>query len=273
MELSLIHSILLTISLSGLASGLIAGLFGVGGGIILVPAIAFTLEYVGYNPLITMHLGVATSLAVIVPTSISSAIAHHRKGMVDYIIIYRLWPSIAIGAIIGAFSAQIFSGDTLRILFSIIAIITSINMMQKLQFVFGSEMPSSKIFNSASGSVIGLLSSMIGIGGGAISIPLMNFFSVPHHRTTGTASALGLVIAFPAAVVFALADTSNLNLPQWSLGMISLPVFFIFIPLTIIGAQIGAKLANMLNELFLRRIFSIFILLMAIRMIYEVINR
>ena len=271
MESSIIFSLVMPIVISGLASGLIAGLFGVGGGIILVPTIVFTLGYLGIDPIITMHLGVATSLAIIIPTALSATFAHHHKGLVDYEIIFRLSPTIVLGAITGAFMAQKFSGDSLRILFCIIAILTSFNMIKKIQFVFGYQMPLSKLFNIISGSLIGLISSMIGIGGGAISIPLMNFFSVPHHRATGTASALGFVIAFPAVVTFAFAGSGNLITPKWSFGLISLPVFFTFIPLTIIGSQLGAKLAHMLNEILLRRIFSVFILFMAIRMIYEVL--
>ena len=266
-----LYPILFPIILTGLASGLIAGLFGVGGGIILVPAIVFALDYIGQSQSITMHMAVATSLAIIIPTSISSIIAHHKNDAVDYKIIFNLSPGIFIFAIFGSFLTQIVSGDTLRLLFASIALISSINMMKKFQFVLGNKMPLNRIFNFFVGSIIGFLSSMIGIGGGAISVPMMNSFSVPHHRSIGTASALGLVISVPAAITYACADTSSLDMPEWSIGMISLPIIIIFIPLTIFASQIGANIAHLLNELFLRRIFSVFILLMSIRMIYQVI--
>ena len=266
-----LYPILFPIILTGLASGLIAGLFGVGGGIILVPAIVFALDYIGQSQSITMHMAVATSLAIIIPTSISSIIAHNKNDAVDYNIIFNLSPGIFIFAIFGSFLTQIVSGDTLRLLFASIALISSINMMKKFQFVLGNKMPLNRIFNFFVGSIIGFLSSMIGIGGGAISVPMMNSFSVSHHRSIGTASALGLVISVPAAITYACADTSSLDMPEWSIGMISLPIIIIFIPLTIFASQIGANIAHLLNELFLRRIFSVFILLMSIRMIYQVI--
>ena len=255
-------------SLSALTSGLIAGLFGVGGGIILVPAIVFTLEYLNFNPLITMHIGIATSLMLIIPTSISSIIGHHKMGVVDYSIIFHLAPYIVIGSIFGAKIAQQFSGESLKLLFGCMAIIASINMMREIQLVIGNKMPRTILFNSLSGFIIGSSSSMVGIGGGALSVPLMNFFSTPQHNATGTASALGLLIAVPSAITFSFADISFIDSPPWTLGMISIPVFIVFSPLTIIGAQIGVKIAHNMNGLILRKVFSVFLFLMALRMIF-----
>ena len=261
-------SLLVPISFSALASGFVAGLFGVGGGIILVPAIVFTLEFLNFNPIITMHIGIATSLMLIIPTSISSILGHHKMGLVNYSIIFRLAPFIVIGSIFGAIIAQQISGDSLKLLFGCMAIIASINMMKKIQFVIGDKMPSTILFNSLSGFIIGSSSSMVGIGGGALSVPLMNLFSIPPHHATGTASALGLFIALPSAITFAFADFTFADLPPWTIGMISIPIFIVFSPLTIIGAQIGVKISHNMKGLILRKFFSIFLFLMALRMIF-----
>ena len=268
MDFSTLLSLIIPISISATSAGLIAGLFGVGGGIILVPAIAFTLEFVGYSPSITMHIGVATSLALIVPTAISSTWGHYKKGVVDFQIIKKLYLFILIGAFFGAILAQSISGNGLRLIFGVIAIISSFNMMKKNQIIFGNVMPNNFSLNSFIGFIIGSLSAMIGIGGGTLSIPLMNAFSVDQHRATGTASAIGLIIAVPSTMIYMFANTSEFEFPDWSIGMVYLPVFMVFVPLTIIGAQIGVSLAHKLDGLLLRRIFSIFLLIMATRMIY-----
>ena len=268
MEISTLISLVIPIAIGGISSGVIAGLFGVGGGIILVPSIVFTLEFLDYNQDITMHIAVATSLALIIPTAISSTWGHYKKDVVDFIIISRLFMPIVIGSIIGAIYAQQISGDGLRFLFGVIAIFASINMMQKQQFILGKEMPINFSFNAFIGSVIGAFSSMVGIGGGALSIPLMNTFSVGQHKATGTASAIGLIIAIPSTVVYLFSDMNELVFPEWTVGMVYLPVFIVFVPLTILGAQIGVALAHRIDGLILRRIFSIFLLIMALRMIY-----
>ena len=141
-------------------------------------------------------------------------------------------------------------------------------MIKKNQIIFGNVMPNNFSLNSFIGFIIGSLSAMIGIGGGTLSIPLMNAFSVDQHRATGTASAIGLIIAIPSTMIYMFANTSEFEFPDWSIGMVYLPVFMVFVPLTIIGAQIGVSLAHKLDGLLLRRIFSIFLLIMATRMIY-----
>ena len=263
-----IINLLVVLAIAAAVAGFMAGLLGVGGGIMLVPAIAFTLDFVGYSPSITMHIGVATSLALIVPTAISSTLGHYKKGVVDFQIIKKLYLFILIGAFFWAILAQSISGNGLRLIFGVIAIISSFNMMKKNQIIFGNVMPNNFSLNSFIGFIIGSLSAMIGIGGGTLSIPLMNAFSVDQHRATGTASAIGLIIAVPSTMIYMLANTSEFEFPDWSIGMVFLPVFMVFVPLTIIGAQLGVILAHKINGLILRRIFAIFLLIMATRMIY-----
>ena len=158
MDSNSLLSLIIPISISGLCSGIIAGLFGVGGGIILVPAIVFTLEFLGFNPSITMHIGVATSLALIVPTAVSSTWGHHKKGVVDHHIIKNLFFAIIIGSFLGAIFAQKVSGDGLRLIFGIMAAFASFNMMRKVQFIVGEKMPSIISVNSLMGLIIGSIS-------------------------------------------------------------------------------------------------------------------
>ena len=137
-------------------------------------------------------------------------------------------------------------------------------MMQKNQLILGQAMPTNFSFNSLIGFVIGSFSAMVGIGGGALSIPLMNIFSVMQHKATGTASAIGLIIAIPSTIVYLFSDMNKLSFPEWTIGMVYLPVFIVFVPLTIIGAQVGVALAHRLDGLILRRIFSIFLVISSI---------
>ena len=138
MDFSTLTTLIIPISIGGILSGIIAGLFGVGGGIILVPSIVFTLEFLNYDQSITMHIAVATSLALIIPTAISSSWGHFKKNVVDFNIIKNFFIAIIIGSILGALFAQRISGDGLRILFGIMATFASFNMLQRNQFILGS---------------------------------------------------------------------------------------------------------------------------------------
>ena len=172
MDFSTLTTLIIPISIGGILSGIIAGLFGVGGGIILVPTIVFTLEFLNYDQSITMHIAVATSLALIIPTAISSSWGHFKKNVVDLNIIRNFFIAIIIGSILGALFAQRISGDGLRILFGIMATFASFNMLQRNQFILGSEMPRSLSFNLLIGFIIGSFSSMVGIGVVLYQFPL-----------------------------------------------------------------------------------------------------
>jgi uncharacterized membrane protein YfcA len=260
--LSLIVAMLLT----GAVGGVLAGLLGVGGGIVIVPALEAALGFVGVDESVRMHIAVATSLATIIPTSISSAAAHYRRDSIDFAVV-RYWsPFILLGAIAGTIIAARVGGHVLAGVFAVVALAVAANMMRPSQEktiwkdvphgVIGLVIPTS----------IGTISTLMGIGGGSMSVPAMTLMSKPIHLAVGTSALLGLIIAVPATVGYVIAGHGNELIPEWSLGYVSLVGFAIIAPATVLFAPVGAKLAHALSRRHLSLLFGIFLFIVAIRM-------
>jgi len=260
--LSLIVAMLLT----GAVAGVLAGLLGVGGGIVIVPALEVALGILGVDAAVRMHIAVATSLATIIPTSISSAAAHYRKDAID-IAVVRYWsPFILIGAIAGTIIAARVGGHVLAGVFAIVALAVAINMMRPSQEkTIWNEVPHG-FFGPAIPASIGTISTLMGIGGGSMSVPAMTLMSKPIHLAVGTSALLGLVIAVPATVGYVIAGQGNDLITDWSLGYVSLVGFALITPATVFFAPVGAKLAHALSRRHLSRLFGIFLFIVAIRM-------
>lgn len=247
-------------------AGLLAGLFGVGGGTVIVPALFGLLTAFGYEHDLAMHVAVGTSLATILPTGMSSARAHNKRGSVDWDVMRKLAPSTALFAFIGAFVASGVGGQVLVAMFAIFAAIIALAMMQgKKGFALVSAVPAGNGRHVLGGS-IGLLSSMLGIGGGTISVPTLAACGYKMTVAVGTGSALGLFIALPGALGFVLTGWNTIGLPPFSLGYVNIPALIVIAPLSVLFAPLGAKLAHKLPEVWLRRGFAAFLLLIAIRM-------
>jgi uncharacterized membrane protein YfcA len=219
--------------ITGVIGGLIAGLFGVGGGIVIVPILFWIFTSLNFPNEILMHMAIGSSLATIIPTSISSARAHYHRGSIETDIIKKWAPGIFLGAIIGGLSGKYFSVNELKYLFASIAFLVALNMFFKEPFRLGNNFPKSRLLNIIMSSLIGLVSSLMGVGAGTLGVPALVALSVPIHKAIGTAAALGLFIAVPATLGLAFSGFNIPNRPPMSIGYVNLIAFFIMFPLTV----------------------------------------
>ena len=254
---------------AGIAGGVLAGLLGVGGGIVIVPALEFVLEWYGVPSTFRMHIAVATSLAVIIPTSISSARAHHRRGAVDVALAKRWAPLIAIGSIIGVIIASQVSGPTLTAIFGVFVFLVAVKMTLPIDDkTLTSEVPTAPAMGIVP-TAIGVISSMMGIGGGTLTVPTLTVCGEPIHRAVGTSALFGLLISLPGAIAFVIAGWGNSALPPGSLGFVSLAGFILIAPTTVLCAPLGARIAHALSRRTLSLVFGAFLLLVAVRMLVQ----
>ena len=253
--------------LSGCVAGLFAGLLGVGGGIVIVPMMEIALSIIGVDPSIRMHIAVATSLTVIVPTSISSARAHHQRKAVDTKLVRRWAVYVLIGALAGTFVAAQVHSRVLAAVFALFAFLISMKMIfrQEDKALVG-EVPDT-ILTYLIPTGIGFFSSMMGIGGGTFSVMTLTLFGKSIHTAVGTASLFGLFIAVPGTLGFVYAGWGNPLLPPLSLGFVSVVGFALIAPATVMVAPIGARIAHGLSQRKLNLIFGLFLFVASIRMI------
>ena len=257
--------------ITGVIGGLIAGLFGVGGGIVIVPILFWIFTSLNFPNEILMHMAIGSSLATIIPTSISSARAHYHRGSIETDIIKKWAPGIFLGAIIGGLSGKYFSVNELKYLFASIAFLVALNMFFKEPLRFGNNFPKSRLLNIIMSSLIGLVSSLMGVGAGTLGVPALVALSVPIHKAIGTAAALGLFIAVPATLGLAFSGFNIPNRPPMSIGYVNLIAFFIMFPLTVFFAPVGVKLAHRINQRALKSIFGIFLIITSIKMLSSII--
>ncbi|MSU88501.1 TSUP family transporter [Rhodobacteraceae bacterium 2CG4] len=252
---------------TGVIAGVLAGLLGVGGGIVIVPVLFWVLTLLNVAPEYASHLAVATSLATIVPTSISSMRSHARRGTVDRPLL-RLWgPGVFAGALAGGLLAKVVSGGDLRAIFGVVALVVAVNMAIPKTLVIQDHLPVRAWVNRTIAGVIGVISALMGIGGGTLSVPTLSAFSFPPHRAVGTAAALGLLIAVPGVAGFIWAGWGIDDLPPGSLGYVSLPAAALIAPMSFLCAPLGARLAHALNPANLKRAFALFLAITALRML------
>jgi uncharacterized membrane protein YfcA len=261
---------LITLALAMLATGLVggvmAGLLGVGGGIVIVPMLEFALGFVGVDPSIRMHIAVATSLATIIPTSISSSRAHFARQAVDVALVKRWATWILLGALAGTWLASQLHSRALSGIFACVALLVALKMILPLDNkTLAQGIPQSPAMFAAP-TLIGLISTMMGIGGGSLSVPTMTAFGEPIHRAVGTAALFGLLIAVPGTIGFMLTGYGNPLLPPGSIGFVNLLGLALIAPATVLAAPFGARLAHAMNKRGLTLLFGIFLMIVAIRM-------
>jgi len=257
---------------SGIIAGVLAGLLGVGGGIVIVPVLEWVFELLGVPAAIRMHLAVGTSLAVIIPTSISSSLAHYRRDAVDVDIARRWSAFIVLGTIIGILIASRVEGTVLTGVFGVVALIVAIKMMLPLDDrTLTDEVPRGALIATVP-TTIGTISTMMGIGGGSLTVVTLTLMSEPIHRAVGTSALFGLVISVPAAIGFVYAGWGNEMLPFGSFGFVNLIGFLLIAPTTVLAAPLGAKIAHALSRRILGMSFGVFLLLVAVRMIWQTLT-
>jgi uncharacterized membrane protein YfcA len=203
--------------LTGVVGGVLAGLLGVGGGIVIVPVLEAALAFLGVDASVRMHVAVATSLATIIPTSISSSRAHHARDSVDWGIVRGWWLWILLGTIAGTVIASRVGGQVLAAVFAVMALAVAVKMMFPEDNREGGWTPPKGVRAAPVPSGIGLFSAMMGIGGGTFSVPVMTFLGTPIHRAVGTAALLGLVIALPGTAGYMISGHGLATLPFGSI--------------------------------------------------------
>lgn len=259
--------------LAGAVTGLLAGVFGVGGGAVIVPVLYEVFRVIGVADEVRMPLAVGTSLAVIIPTSIRSFNAHRAKGLVDLSIL-KVWAvPVVIGVIVGSWIARYAPADLFKIIFVVVALISAVRLLFAAdRWKFGEEMPGKPLM-VAYGGVIGVLSALMGIGGGQLSSLFMTFYGRPIHQAVATSSGLGVLISIPGALGFIYAGWPKMDiLPPLSLGYVSLIGMILFIPTSIWTAPIGARMAHRLSKRRLEVAFGLFLLFVASRFIWSLLH-
>jgi len=263
-------STFLTLVTTGIFAGILAGLLGVGGGIIIVPVLFFLFQSFGVSPESAMLVATATSLATIVPTSISSIRSHHLKGNVDFDLLKRWALFILIGVLAGSLLVTRIEGTILTILFGVIATLSALNMLLRTgKSALFQQLPN-KVGQTVMGTSIGFFSSMVGIGGGTISVPLLTLYNYPAHKAVGTAATIGLIISLPGALTMLVMGSTPADAPAGTLGLVNLIGFICIVPLTVLFAPLGASLAAKLDAVKLKKIFALVLLLTGLRMLAQV---
>ena len=268
-QIALLISLLL---ITGIFAGTIAGLFGIGGGVVIVPALYYIFTLAEIDEQSRMHLAVGTSLANIIPTSIISAYSHKKKKAVDFNLIKIVTPSLIIGVILGALVVSNISGSILMLIYAFLLFnIALLFFFWQDRWQLGNIFPTNYL-KHVYGTSIGFISTIIGIGGGSLSTPLLKIYNFEIHRAIGTAAGIGAVIAMPGTIGFIISGIYNdVNLPL-SLGYVNFLGLLMISPMTVLAAPYGVKLAHYLSKTALNKAFAFFIFCMSVRLFFEWLN-
>lgn len=253
--------------LLGAGAGLLAGMLGVGGGLVIVPVLAVLFYRSGVAPEVVMHLAIGTSLATIVFTSLSSVLAHHRHGAILWTEFRKLTPGILLGAMLGAAVADSLPSKTLRLIFGLFELVVAVQMGLNLKPAPHRSLPGYWGMSGV-GSVIGLVSAVVGIGGGTMTVPFLQWCNVAMRQAVATSAACGLPIAVAGAFGYIVTGWNTPLLPSWSSGYLYWPAFVGVVVASMIFAPLGAKLAHRLPGPVLKRFFALFLAFLGLRMLW-----
>ncbi len=268
MDLLALWPWLLVLVACSLLAGVVAGLLGVGGGIVLVPVLDVILRAGGVSADWSMHIAIATSLATIIPTALVSSMAHHARGGVDWGIARAWAPGMLCGALAGSLLAAQTPDAWLAGGFGMVAAAVAAKMLLTSPDLRLADTSPRGVGGNLIAAVIGGLSAMMGIGGGTLSVPAMTLTGGAIHQAVGTAAFFGLLIALPGTLGYLSADPAT-ALPPLTLGLVSLPALAIVAPCTMLTAPWGARLAHRLPRQLLSRVFGVFLAIVALRMFYR----
>jgi uncharacterized protein len=253
--------------LAGFLAGFLGGMIGAGGGLIVVPVLYHTFFVLGVDPSIRMHLAIGTALAAVIPTSMIGARSHWLRGNVDLSIVKRLAPPVLLSSVLAGTVSGRLDSKELGIVFALLAILLSINIALKKAFTLGDGLPGI-LGSNLLGAGIGFLSTLIGIGGATLTVPLLHAYRVPMPIAIGTASTLGAMVGLPGAIAFMSNGWGDPRLPLGSMGYVNLMAVAIIFPASAIAISLGAKVTHLINERMLRSLFAIFLIFSALRMIF-----
>jgi uncharacterized membrane protein YfcA len=257
----------------GVATGLLAGVFGVGGGAIIVPVVYAVFGLMGVPEAVRMPLAVGTSLAVIIPTSIQSFRAHRAKGAADESIL-KVWAiPVAAGVVLGAGVARYAPAELFKLVFVVVALVSAARLLfASDRWKLGDTLPGRAAMRGI-GLIIGVLSSLMGIGGGQLSNLVMTLYSLPIHQAIATSSGLGVIISIPGAIGYVIAGWPRMDiLPPLSLGYVSLIGLLLIAPTSALVAPYGARLAHRLPKRKLEVAFGVFLLLVSARFLWSLLT-
>lgn len=259
---------LFVLIVTGSFAGFMAGMLGIGGGILIVPVLVFLFRYQGVDADIIMHMAIGTSLATIVMTSISSIREHQAHDAIIWSIVKIITPSIIIGAFIGSAIAKGLSSDVLRLLFAPFMLFVA------WQMGFGKppkpqrELPKKQGLIVV-GGIVGIVSSVLGIGGGALNVPFMSYCNVAVRKAVATSAAIGLPIAIAGSIGFIISGWNVAQLPEWTLGFINIKALLSIIIASVFTAPLGAKLTHIIPVDILKKAFAVFLFIGAIKFLLE----
>jgi uncharacterized membrane protein YfcA len=254
----------------GALAGVLAGLLGVGGGIVLVSAFYYIFGAFGYDSPQLMQICLGTSLATIIVTSVRSVLAHHKKGAVEWDILKSWGVGIAVGAALGVGVAASLRSEVLQAIFGVLAICTGIYMaFGNAAWRLGKQMPGG-VLRMVLSPLVGFLSVLMGIGGGSFGVPTMTLFGVPIHRAVATAAGFGVIIAVPSVIGFLLLDVAVA--PPFTVGAVNFLAFGLVVSMTLITAPWGAALAHRMNPGPLKRLFGVFLIIVALDMLRKALG-
>jgi len=250
----------------GALAGLMAGLLGIGGGIIIVPVLALVFEGQGIDPDVLMHVAIGTSLGTIVVTSLSSIRAHQRRGAIDWTVFRSITPGIVVGALAGSVIAEQLSGHSLKLAFALFMLLVAAQMARGNVARPHRHLPGAPGLLAA-GGIIGTVSSVMGVGGGSMSVPFLTWCNVPVRQAVATSAAIGLPIALGGALGFVVNGWDAAARPPWSLGYINLPAFLGIVVASTLFAPLGARIAHTIPPATLKRVFAVFLAVLGIKLL------
>ena len=266
-------NLLVVLAAAAAVAGFMAGLLGVGGGIIMVPALYYAFTVLDFDIATRMHMSVGTSLAIIIPTSIISTKTHMEYDAVDFRMVRSFGIFILLGVIAGTFLAVSLKTPALVLFFSIFAFTVGLFFIFVRERLMDNPKKISDLVKNISGVIIGFISIPLGIGGGSLMVPFMRTFGYDIRKSIGTAAAVGFLIALSGTITMITGGKiiDNINTP-FSIGYINLLGFIVFVPVTMIMARIGAKAVYKIDKKLLSKIFGIFLILVSIRSFFEYLS-
>ena len=273
LDINEIINLLVVLSIAASVAGFMAGLLGVGGGIIMVPALYYAFTVLDFDIATRMHLSVGTSLAIIIPTSVISSKTHMEYDAVDFKLVKSFGIFIVLGVIVGTFLAVNLKTSTFVLFFSVMAFIVGLFFIFFREKVVENPKKIKDSIKNISGIIVGFISVLLGIGGGSLMVPFMRTFGYDIRKSIGTASAIGFLIALSGTITMITGGkiVANINTP-FSIGYINLLGFIVFVPVTMLMARIGAKAVYRIDKKLLSKIFGTFLIAVSIRSFIEYLN-
>jgi uncharacterized membrane protein YfcA len=261
--------VLTVMAASAVVTGFMAGFFGIGGGLIMVPILFYIFSFAGIEQVFIMHLALGTSFSIIIPTSIISTMTHMKFKAVDFSIVKTFGAFVAIGVVFGTIFAVSLKTSSLVLFFSIMTMLFSLYFLTTKEKINPRPRKINLIYRVICGFLSGFLSAPMGIAGGVINTPVLKMFGYPIKVAIGCSAAVGFVIALIGAIGFAVSGSYlNINVP-FSLGFINIPTFLIFVPITMFMAKIGAKTVHKFDKRLIGKLFGIYLFIVSCKLFYE----